>query len=84
MHHTMDGLDMLDPTGAITTLTPMSDSPITPSHHQLHSSYHGMNHMIGHHHSGPLGGHTPGRHYGNIVNSNQLSCIIIMTYIRIV
>ncbi|XP_037902577.1 inhibitory POU protein isoform X4 [Hermetia illucens] len=65
MHHTMDGLDMLDPTGSMTTLTPMTDTPITPSHHQLHGSYHGMNHMMGHHHAGPLGGHTPGRHYGH-------------------
>ncbi|XP_055843820.1 inhibitory POU protein isoform X6 [Episyrphus balteatus] len=62
MHHTMDGLDMLDPTGSMTTLTPMSETPITPTHHQLHGSYHGMNHMMGHHHAGPLGGHTPGHH----------------------
>ncbi|XP_037028385.1 inhibitory POU protein isoform X13 [Bradysia coprophila] len=60
MHHTMDGLDMLDPAGSMTTLTPMSDTPT--SHHQLHGSYHGMNHMMGHHHGGPLGGHTPGHH----------------------
>lgn len=60
MHHTMDGLDMLDPTGSMTTLTPMSDTPISSSHHQLHGSYHGMNHMMGHHHSGPLGGHSTG------------------------
>lgn len=67
MHHTMDGLDMLDPAGSMTTLTPMSDTPITSSHHQLHGSYHGMNHMMGHHHGGPLGGHTPGRnHYGKM------------------
>ncbi|XP_055843816.1 inhibitory POU protein isoform X2 [Episyrphus balteatus] len=65
MHHTMDGLDMLDPTGSMTTLTPMSETPITPTHHQLHGSYHGMNHMMGHHHAGPLGGHTPGRNYGH-------------------
>lgn len=66
MHHTMDGLEMLDPAGSMTTLTPMSDAPsITSSHHQLHGSYHGMNHMMGHHHGGPLGGHTPGmNHYG--------------------
>lgn len=61
MHHTMDSLDMLDPAGSMTTLTPMSDAPITSSHHQLHGSYHGMNHMMGHHHGGPLGGHTPGK-----------------------
>lgn len=73
MHHTMDGLDMLDPTSSMTTLTPMSDTPITSSHHQLHGSYHGMNHMMGHHHAGPLGGHTPGRHYGiNYRNSFDL------------
>lgn len=67
MHHTMDGLDMLDPAGSMTTLTPMSDTPISSSHHQLHGSYHGMNHMMGHHHGGPLGGHTPGRnHYGKM------------------
>ncbi|XP_039452852.1 inhibitory POU protein isoform X2 [Culex pipiens pallens] len=59
MHHTMDGIDMLDPSGSMTTLTPMSEAPITSSHHQLHGSYHSMNHMMGHHHSGPLGGHTP-------------------------
>jgi POU domain transcription factor, class 4 len=62
MHHTMDGLDMLDPSGTMTTLTPMSDAPITSSHHQLHGSYHSMNHMMGHHHGGPLGGHTPGQY----------------------
>ncbi|XP_055683729.1 inhibitory POU protein isoform X3 [Lutzomyia longipalpis] len=60
MHHTMDGLDMLDPASSMTTLTPMSDTPITSSHHQLHGSYHGMNHMMGHHHGGPLSGHTTG------------------------
>lgn len=52
---------MLDPSGSMTTLTPMSEAPITSSHHQLHGSYHSMNHMMGHHHSGPLGGHTPGK-----------------------
>lgn len=60
MHHTMDGLDMLDPTGSMTTLTPMSENPISSSHHQLHGSYHSMNHMMGHHHSGPLGSHSSG------------------------
>uniref|UniRef100_A0A336LRW7 POU domain protein n=1 Tax=Culicoides sonorensis TaxID=179676 RepID=A0A336LRW7_CULSO len=59
MHHTMDSLDMLDPSGSMTTLAPMSDTPITSSHHQLHGSYHSMNHMMGHHHGGPLAGHTP-------------------------
>lgn len=65
MHHTMEGLEMLDPSGSMTTLTPMSDTPsITSPHHQLHGSY-GMNHMMSHHHAGPLGGHTPGmNHYG--------------------
>lgn len=64
MHHTMDGLEMLDPASSMTTLTPMSETPsITSPHHQLHGSYHGMNHY---HHGGPLGGHTPGmNHYGN-------------------
>ncbi|XP_037028386.1 inhibitory POU protein isoform X14 [Bradysia coprophila] len=59
MHHTMDGLDMLDPAGSMTTLTPMSDTPT--SHHQLHGSYHGMNHMMGHHHGhhGHPGAHHP-------------------------
>lgn len=61
MHHTMDGLDMLDPTGSMTTLTPMADTPISSSHHQLHGSYHGMNHMMSHHHAAQLGGHTPGK-----------------------
>lgn len=60
MHHTMDSLDMLDPSGSMTTLAPMSDTPISSSHHQLHGSYHSMNHMMGHHHGGPLAGHTPG------------------------
>ncbi|XP_055527455.1 inhibitory POU protein isoform X1 [Wyeomyia smithii] len=59
MHHTMDGIDMLDPSGSMTTLAPMSDAPITSTHHQLHGSYHSMNHMMGHHHNGHLGGHTP-------------------------
>lgn len=65
MHHTMDGLEMLDPASSMTTLTPMSETPsITSPHHQLHGSYHGMNHMS-YHHGGPLGGHTPGmNHYG--------------------
>lgn len=61
MHHTMDGLDMLDPSGSMTGLAQMSDTPITSSHHQLHGSYHSMNHMMGHHHGGPLAGHTPGK-----------------------
>lgn len=78
MHHTMDGLDMLDPTNSMTTLTPMSDTPITSTHHQLHGSYHGMNHMMGHHHGGPLAGHTPGmNHYGN----NTIVFIIVVLWI---
>lgn len=66
MHHTMDGLEMLDPSNSMTTLTPMSETPsITSPHHQLHGSYHGMNHMMSHHHGGPLSGHTPSmNHYG--------------------
>ncbi|XP_058468073.1 inhibitory POU protein isoform X3 [Malaya genurostris] len=59
MHHTMEGIEMLDPSGSMTTLTPMSDAPIPSTHHQLHGSYHSMNHMMSHHHNGPLGGHTP-------------------------
>lgn len=60
--HGMDNLDLMnDPTGSMTTLTPMSETPITSSHHQLHGSYHSMNHMMSHHHhGGPLSGHTPG------------------------
>ncbi|XP_035776370.1 inhibitory POU protein-like isoform X4 [Anopheles albimanus] len=58
MHHTMDGIDMLDPSGSMTTLTPMAETPISSSHHQLHGSYH-MNHMMSHHHSSHLGNHTP-------------------------
>lgn len=56
---------MLDPANSMTTLTPMSETPsITSPHHQLHAtSYHGMNHMMGHHHSGAS--YTPGmNHYG--------------------
>ncbi|XP_058174589.1 inhibitory POU protein [Anopheles ziemanni] len=60
MHHTMDGIDMLDPSGSMTTLTPMAETPISSSHHQLHGSYHSMNHMMSHHHSSHLGNHTPG------------------------
>lgn len=61
--HGMENLDLMgDPTGSMTTLTPMSESPITSSHHQLHGSYHSMNHMMSHHHhGGPLSGHTPGQ-----------------------
>ncbi|XP_055384559.1 inhibitory POU protein [Condylostylus longicornis] len=62
MHPAIDGLEMLDHTGQMTTLTPLSESPLTP-HHQIHSSYHGVNHMIGHHHSGALTGHSPANHH---------------------
>lgn len=60
--HGMENLDLMgDPTGSMTTLTPMSETPISSSHHQLHGSYHSMNHMMSHHHhGGPLSGHTPG------------------------
>jgi len=60
--HGMDNLDLMsDPSGSMTTLTPMSETPISSSHHQLHGSYHSMNHMMSHHHhGGPLSGHTPG------------------------
>jgi POU domain transcription factor, class 4 len=61
--HGMENLDIMgDPTGSMTTLTPMSETPIASSHHQLHGSYHSMNHMMSHHHhGGPLSGHTPGQ-----------------------
>ncbi|XP_011213087.1 inhibitory POU protein isoform X2 [Bactrocera dorsalis] len=58
MHHTMDQLDMLDPTGPMTTLAPMSDTSLTPTHQHLHGSYHSMNHMMSHHHPGGLSGHS--------------------------
>lgn len=58
MHHSMDQLDMLDPTGSMTTLAPISESPLTPTHQHLHGSYHSMNHMMSHHHPGTLSGHT--------------------------
>ncbi|CRK94811.1 CLUMA_CG008305, isoform A [Clunio marinus] len=63
--HGMENLDLMgDPSGSMTTLTPMSETPITSSHHQLHGSYHSMNHMMSHHHhGGPLSGHTPGSHH---------------------
>ncbi|KAH8317538.1 hypothetical protein KR074_012497 [Drosophila pseudoananassae] len=60
MHHSMDQLDMLDPTGSMTTLAPISESPLTPTHQHLHGSYHSMNHMMSHHHPGTLSGHTAG------------------------
>ncbi|CAO1419063.1 unnamed protein product [Diamesa serratosioi] len=62
MHHGMDNLDLMDPSGSMTTLTPMSETPITSSHHQLHGSYHSMNHMMSHHHHGGSM-HTPGSHH---------------------
>jgi POU domain transcription factor, class 4 len=54
--HGMENLDLMgDPSGSMTTLTPMTETPITSSHHQLHGSYHSMNHMMSHHHhGGPL------------------------------
>ncbi|XP_070490600.1 inhibitory POU protein isoform X8 [Chironomus tepperi] len=63
--HGMDNLDLMsDPSGSMTTLTPMTETPISSSHHQLHGSYHSMNHMMSHHHhGGPLSGHTPGSHH---------------------
>lgn len=61
MHHSMDQLDMLDPTGSMTTLAPISESPLTPTHQHLHGSYHSMNHMMSHHHPGTLSGHTAGK-----------------------
>jgi len=59
----MDQLDMLDPTGSMTTLAPISESPLTPTHQHLHGSYHSMNHMMSHHHPGTLSGHTGGKSY---------------------
>lgn len=60
MHPTMDQLDMLDPTGSMTTLAPISETPLTPTHQHLHGSYHSMNHMMGHHHPSGLSGHSAG------------------------
>ncbi|XP_051859163.1 inhibitory POU protein isoform X4 [Drosophila sulfurigaster albostrigata] len=65
MHHSMDQLDMLDPTGSMTTLAPISESPLTPTHQHLHGSYHSMNHMMSHHHPGTLSGHTAGKYQFN-------------------
>ncbi|XP_028897963.1 inhibitory POU protein isoform X5 [Zeugodacus cucurbitae] len=63
MHHTMDQLDMLDPTGPMTTLAPMSDTSLTQTHQHLHGSYHSMNHMMSHHHPGALNhGHSAVHH----------------------
>jgi len=61
----MDQLDMLDPTGSMTTLAPISESPLTPTHQHLHGSYHSMNHMMSHHHPGTLSGHTAGKYQFN-------------------
>lgn len=62
MHHSMDQLDMLDPTGSMTTLAPISETPLTPTHQHLHGSYHSMNHMMSHHHPSGLSGHSTGTH----------------------
>ena len=51
---------MLDPTGSMTTLAPISDTPLTPTHQHLHGSYHSMNHMMSHHHPSSLSGHSAG------------------------
>lgn len=69
--HGMENLDLMsDPSSSMTTLTPMTETPITSSHHQLHGSYHSMNHMMGHHHhGGPLSGHTPGAK----INENSIA-----------
>lgn len=56
---------MLDPTGSMTTLAPISESPLTPTHQHLHGSYHSMNHMMSHHHPGTLSGHTAGKYQFN-------------------
>ncbi|XP_037954221.1 inhibitory POU protein-like isoform X2 [Teleopsis dalmanni] len=57
MHHTMDQLDMLDPTSSMTALAPITETPLTPTHQHLHGSYHSMNHMMSHHHPGALSHH---------------------------
>lgn len=72
MHHSMDQLDMLDPTGSMTTLAPISETPLTPSHQHLHGSYHSMNHMMSHHHPSSLSGHSAGMHIDLIVFQENL------------
>lgn len=86
---------MLDPTGSMTTLAPISETPLTPTHQHLHGSYHSMNHMMSHHHPSSLSGHSTGMHcntfdfYGNkkyifyeIINSILKKAImVILLYI---
>ncbi|XP_070144394.1 inhibitory POU protein isoform X2 [Drosophila kikkawai] len=76
MHHSMDQLDMLDPTGSMTTLAPISESPLTPTHQHLHGSYHSMNHMMSHHHPGTLSGHTGGHHGHSAVHHPVITAAV--------
>ncbi|XP_068158693.1 inhibitory POU protein isoform X5 [Drosophila tropicalis] len=76
MHHSMDQLDMLDPTGSMTTLAPISESPLTPTHQHLHGSYHSMNHMMSHHHPGTLSGHTAGHHGHSAVHHPVITAAV--------
>ncbi|XP_026848923.1 inhibitory POU protein isoform X4 [Drosophila persimilis] len=76
MHHSMDQLDMLDPTGQMTTLAPISESPLTPTHQHLHGSYHSMNHMMSHHHPGTLSGHTGGHHGHSAVHHPVITAAV--------
>ncbi|XP_037889713.1 inhibitory POU protein isoform X4 [Glossina fuscipes] len=76
MHHSMDQLDMLDPTGSMTTLAPISETPLTPTHQHLHGSYHGMNHMMSHHHPGSLSGHSAGHHTHSAVHHPVITAAV--------
>lgn len=75
MHHSMDQLDMLDPTGSMTTLAPISETPLTPTHQHLHGSYHSMNHMMTHHHPSSLSGHSAGRHWHTVKQTKAIETI---------
>ncbi|XP_073835019.1 abnormal chemosensory protein 6 isoform X1 [Musca autumnalis] len=76
MHPTMDQLDMLDPTGSMTTLAPISETPLTPTHQHLHGSYHSMNHMMGHHHPSGLSGHSAGHHGHSAVHHPVITAAV--------
>ncbi|XP_013103733.1 inhibitory POU protein isoform X2 [Stomoxys calcitrans] len=76
MHHSMDQLDMLDPTGSMTTLAPISETPLTPTHQHLHGSYHSMNHMMTHHHPSGLGGHSTGHHGHSAVHHPVITAAV--------
>lgn len=62
----MEQLEVIDQPAVMTTCTVMPELPFANAHHQVHNSYHGINHMIGHHHSSSLAVQTSGRAYGNI------------------